>query len=44
MCPICIINPIQGHQIRFISLADHIAREHDNGDLSIIQKVKNLFN
>jgi hypothetical protein len=44
MCPICVINPIQGHQIRFISLADHIAREHDNGDSSLTQKVNYLFN
>ncbi|CAF1207640.1 unnamed protein product [Adineta steineri] len=29
MCPICVINPTQRHQSRFISLADHIVREHD---------------
>lgn len=44
MCPICIINPIHGHQIRFVSLADHLAREHDNEDLTINHKVKNLLN
>ncbi|CAF0828042.1 unnamed protein product [Rotaria sordida] len=43
MCPICVINPLEGYQSRFVSLADHIAREHDNGDLSInqIQKFEN---
>lgn len=44
ICPICVINPIQGHQIRFISLADHITTEHDNEDSSVTQKVNNLFN
>jgi len=39
MCPICIINPIQGHQTRFISLADHITREHNIGDSTITEKV-----
>ncbi|CAF2964352.1 unnamed protein product [Rotaria sp. Silwood2] len=37
MCPICVINPLEGYQSRFVSLADHIAREHDDGDLSINQ-------
>lgn len=39
MCPICVINPTQGHQIRFLALADHIAREHDHGDSGINPKV-----
>ncbi len=50
MCPICVINPTQGHQSRFVSLADHIAREHDDENLSIFQtqrsedkKVKDWF-
>ncbi|CAF3514399.1 unnamed protein product [Rotaria socialis] len=37
MCPICVINPLEGYQSRFVSLADHIAREHDDGDLSTNQ-------
>jgi hypothetical protein len=44
MCPICVINPTQGHQIRFVSLADHIAREHDQEDSLNNQKVNELMN
>jgi hypothetical protein len=50
MCPICVINPLEGNQSRFVSLADHIAREHDDIDSSIGQtqqfddkKVNDLF-
>jgi hypothetical protein len=42
MCPICVIHPVQGHQSRFVSLVDHLAKEHENGDLSINQKVNDL--
>ncbi|CAF3457854.1 unnamed protein product [Rotaria sp. Silwood1] len=43
MCPICVINPLEGYQSRFVSLADHIAREHDDGDLSMnqLQRLEN---
>lgn len=37
MCPICVINPSEGYQSRFVSLADHIVREHDDGDLAMNQ-------
>jgi hypothetical protein len=37
MCPICVINPLEGNQSRFVSLADHIAREHDELDPSFNQ-------
>ena len=29
ICPICVINQIEGHQIRYLSLVDHIVKEHD---------------
>lgn len=43
MCPICIINPLGGYQSRFVSLADHIAREHDDTDMSLnqMQRIEN---
>jgi hypothetical protein len=42
MCPICVICPLQGHQSRFVSLADHIVREHDESDSSGVQIYKKV--
>ena len=32
MCPICAINPSQSYPSRLVSLADHLAREHETSE------------
>ncbi|CAF1317538.1 unnamed protein product [Adineta ricciae] len=35
MCPLCVLSPVQAHQARFVSLADHLVREHDDESNSL---------
>lgn len=33
MCPICVLLPSQDYQTRFVSLADHLIRDHDTTEV-----------